>query len=588
MTKPFRALVAIFALTLLPFHAVLAEPRSPLKPKHSASPEEPSPIIRDIRIEVRDVFDEPDLAWFYSGVNAVKISTKEYIVRQELLFKEGDRYAEYLVEESERALRRLPFLRQINITPIRDGDYVDLIVSVQDTWTLLPFLSLSLGSGKDKSAIGIAETNLLGLGKRAEILYADDEGREKIEGVWEDRRLFGSDQQLTMGVFERSDGYRGVGYYGRPYRSLIEPYSWNVDVEAYDLVGKLWEATEESFIYREKREAASGGFTVARGDPTERVNRYTLGYDYSGSEFTEADEDDYEDADVDIDEVSRDPALLADDRRYSGPFVAIQSIQPSFVSMNFVDRFERVEDFNLGNEFYARMTMASESLGSDRDTVLLNISDADGHKFSPTSFVRGKIGLITRGDSSQFTNTVVSGDLRYYNVLGAKYIGDAYVGKHTLVGSLSMDFADRLDRDKQLLLGASNGMRGYKDRTFTGEQRLVFNLEERAYYIEDVYKLISIGTAVFLDVGGTSEYGIGDILSDNLFSDVGIGLRIGFPRSSGGSVLRIDLAYPLREAEGNEGLNPRILFTSGQAVRASLPNESQQNAGANVTVRFLP
>ena len=257
--------------------------------------------------------------------------------------------------------------------------------------------------------------------------------------------------------------------------------------------------------------------------------------------------------------------------------------------MNFVDRFDRVEDFNLGNEFYTRLTFAADALGSTRDTVLLNISESNGLRLSPTSFMRGKLGLLSRGDTSQFTNTIVTADLRYYNVMGALYLGDTYMGKHTLAGSLSIDFADRLDRDKQLLLGAGTGLRGYKDRTFAGEQSLVLNLEDRMHFAEDVYKLISIGSAVFFDVGGTSEYGLGDIVNDRLFSDVGFGLRIGFPRSSGGSVLRIDVAFPLRDGpDGAQSLEPRLLITTGNLFNARLPNESQQSPGQNVTVRFLP
>ena len=378
-------------------------------------------------------------------------------------------------------------------------------------------------------------------------MYADDEGREKIEGVWDDRRLFGTYQQLTLGVFDRSDGYRTVGFYGRPFRSLVEPYAWNVDTDFFDLVGRLFKGGDESFIYREKHQAVTAGATIAYGDPTDRVNRLSFGYDYLAAYFEQADDKDFEDADVDPDSVSRDPALLPTDRKFSGPFVALQSINPEFVSMNFLDRFDRVEDFNLGNEFYARFTYAAEAFSSTKDTILFNISDADGYRFSPTAFGRGKVSISSRADREGVSNTLFQADARYYNVFGAKYWGRTYLGKYTFVGSLSLDFADDLDKDKQLLLGASNGLRGYEDRAFDGDQQILLNLEQRVHIAEDLYKLISVGAAAFIDVGGASYDGWGDVLSDELRSDVGFGLRLGFPRSSGGSVIRIDLAVPLRD-----------------------------------------
>lgn len=547
------------------------------------------PTIRTIRVEVREIFEDQDLGLFYRTVNGIKIDTREEVIRRELLFKEGDKFDSFVLAESARNLRSLPFLRNISITPHREGDVVDIVVSVQDTWTLFPFLSYASGGGTNKQSIGIAETNLAGYGKRVEVLYAEDEGRQKIEGVYDDRRLFGTYQQLTVGIFDRSDGYRSVGFYGRPFRSLVEPYSWSVDTDFFDLVGKLFEAGDERFIFRQRRQALSAGFTVARGNPEDVVRRYTLGYDYSSDEFSAADENDFDDVDVDPNSVSQDPAQLASDRKFSGPFIALQQISPDFISLNYVDRFERVEDFNLGNELYGRMTFAADALGSRRDTLLFNVSDSDGTRFSPTQFLRGKVGVTTRGDSDGFRNTLASFDVRYYNVLGAKYLGDTYVGRHTLVGSLSADFGDDLDRDRELLLGATNGLRAYEDRTFVGSQRLLLTLEERVHIVEDVYKLVSIGGAIFFDAGGTSTQGFGDILDDRLQSDVGIGLRFGFPRSSGGSVLRVDLAFPLRDGpDGSQVGEPRLLVTTGQVSTARLPAESQQSPGSNVTVKFIP
>lgn len=548
-----------------------------------------SPVIRSVTVEVRDIFDEKDLSTFYRTVNSLKVNTRENVIRRELLFKEGDRYDRFVLEESLRNLRSLPFIRNVEIVPRFEGDVVDVAVRVNDTWTLLPYLSYSSGGGTRKESIGLAETNLLGYGKRVEMLYANDEGRRKLEGVFDDNRLFGTFQELTVGYFNRSDGYRSVGYYGRPFRSLLETQSWNVDTDFYDLVGRLFEAGDERFIYREKREAVSAGYTFARGEPEEVVRRYTFGYDYSSSEFQTADADDFDDVNLDPSEVSSDPSLLAEDRRFSGPYFAFQRLEPDFFSSNFIDRFERVEDYNLGNDFVARTTFASNALGSDRDTILFNVADADGARLSDRAFVRGRLAVSGRASNQSVRNVVVEGDLRAYNIIGPVYWKDLYVGRHTLVGSINFDIGERLDKDREFLLGAGSGLRGYEDRTFTGDHRFLMNLEERVSVVEDLYRLISVGGAVFADAGGTSRAAFGDIFENEFHADVGIGLRFGFNRSSGGSVLRVDLAFPVTEGpDGSKAWEPRLLVTSGQAVNARLPNESQQSPGSNVTLKFIP
>lgn len=546
-------------------------------------------IVRSIKIDVREIFDESNIAFFYRAVNNLKAATKEEVIRREVLFDEGDAFDQFLLEESERNLRSLPYLRQISITALDDGLYVDLVVSVQDTWTLFPFIALSSGGGTKKQAIGVTEGNLLGYGKRLELLVAEDEGRDSVEAVWDDRRLFGSYQRLTLGQFIRSDGYRSVASLGRPFRSLVEPYAWSINTDVYDLVGRLFEAGDERYVFRQKHTAVAGGYTISRGDPEELRRRYTFGYDYVVDSFDQADDEDFEDIGLEPGVASNDPALLPENQRFSGPFFAFQQVEPDYISRNYIDRFERIEDFNLGNELNIRSTFAADAFGSIRDTLLVQASDSDGWKLTPDSFLRGELGTKFRLNSKRFTNSLLSARLKYYNALGAKYLGNTYVGRHTFASSLALDWGEDLDRNVELLLGAGNGLRGYEDRTFTGDQRIVLNLEDRFHLIEDFYRLISIGGAVFLDVGGTSRKNFGEIISDNLYSNVGFGLRFGLTRSSGGTVLRVDFAFPLRDGpDGSEVGDPRILITTGQLFTAGLPSERLNEQSATVSTGFLP
>ena len=542
-------------------------------------------VVRNITVEVREVFDEQDIGTPYKVANALKASTREELIRRELLFKEGDKIDDFLIQESERNLRALSFVHQVSITPIRRGEELDVIVSVQDTWTLFPVFSFTSGGGSKKSSYGIVEKNLLGYGKRVEALYLEDEDRKTIEGVWDDRRLFGGYHRLLLGHSETSDGYRNVSFIGRPFRSFVEEEAWGVTTDFYDLVEKLYEAGDERYIYRHDHSLVRGGYTFSNGDPETRIQRYTLGYGHNESKFTEADEEDFVDADVDPDSVSTDPALLPKDRIFSGPIFQIQRAEPDYISINYLDRFERVEDFNLGREYNFGIQFAADWLGSRENAGLLSASVGDGHRFSPTSFLRGGIGVFSRAESSQLNDSIIRTDLKYYNVLGALEPGGWYLGKHTLASSIIMDIGEDLDLDREFALGAGNGLRGYKDRTFTGAHRLIINLEDRMHFTEDLFRLFSLGGAVFFDAGGTSESSMGDLLKDQMYADVGFGLRIGIPRSSGGTVVRIDVAFPLREGPDESGVfEPRFLFSTGQVFSPNLRTESFSLAGPDVSV----
>ena len=130
------------------------------------------------------------------------------------------------------------------------------------------------------------------------------------------------------------------------------------------------------------------------------------------------------------------------------------------------------------------------------------------------------------------------------------------------------------DRNREFLLGADNFLRGYEARTFSGDKRFVLNLEDRIHLYDDVWQLLSVGGVIFADIGAASFSSTEDILQDELFSDIGFGLRLGFPRSSGSRVVRMDVAFPLRDGpDGTERYDPRFLVSVSQVFDSFLRGE---------------
>jgi hypothetical protein len=545
------------------------------------------PIIRSIDVQVREIFDDSNLEWPYLLVNSLKSSTRESIIRRELLFEVGDELDEFIIQESERNLRSLPYVRQVTIFVALDGDYADVTVGLQDTWTLFPQVSFSSGGGSDKKALGVSDSNVLGYGKRLELLYADDEGRETIQTVYEDNRVLESYHRLLLGNFIRSDGFKSIASFGRPFRSLVERSAWVANGTVSNLVDKLYENGDERFLFRHKHLDFNIGFTRSTGDPEKLRRRYTLGYDYLKDTFAEADEGDFIDVDVDPNTVSRDPNMIPDDRRFSGPFFSFRQTHPEFVSLDYIDRFERVQDFNLGQEVFAKLGLAPEFLFSKKNTLFLQGSLSEGISLSPRTIIRGSISAGARYGDLGMANGLIRLEGKWYSTRGAQHISDVFVGRHTLAGSLQIDSAHELDKDKEFLLGASNGLRGYKNRTFTGDHRIVLNLEDRFHLVEELFKVMSIGGAFFFDAGGTSSKSTFDVLAEGLYADVGFGLRLAFPRAGSGSVVRFDVAFPLRNGpDGSDEFSPRFLITVGQVFGSGLSSEAPRVNQANVDVGF--
>jgi hypothetical protein len=264
-----------------------------------------------------------------------------------------------------------------------------------------------------------------------------------------------------------------------------------------------------------------------------------------------------------------------------------QNIQPNFMTLNYIDRFDRPEDYNLGDESLLNLHVAPRSLGSDRNALIPSFNRSRGWRFSDHSMLRGEIGGSGRWEDDRLANTLLRTEVKHYAILGDWFWGEQYLGKHTLATNFFVDFGENLDRDRQLPLGADTGLRGYEAFTFDGDKRLVLNFEERAHLVDDVFQLVSLGTALFVDVGAASRESLGAMVRDDLYGDVGFGLRFCFPRSSGGGVVRIDVAFPLRDGpDGSGAFEPRVVFAAGQLFGARLRSEQVGGQAASDAVGF--
>ena len=152
-------------------------------------------------------------------------------------------------------------------------------------------------------------------------------------------------------------------------------------------------------------------------------------------------------------------------------------------------------------------------------------------------------GAAGRVEQGQLTDTVFSAAARYYW---------RHSSRRSLYVGLSADHGIRLDIDSQLTLGGDNGLRGYPYRFQTGQSRWLFTAKERWFTDWYPFRLFHVGGAVFYDMGQASggnrvetptSVAVED--SKGVLRDVGVGLRLGISRSSVGTVLHIDLAYPI-------------------------------------------
>lgn len=542
------ALVALLPLTTLAQSVADTMPPQP-DPLGAPLPapdalEAEGAVIGEIRIVVGDIFDTRipgERAWLYRTANKLHIETREDTIRDQLLFKPGEKYRARAVEETERLLRANGYLYSAEIEPVRYHDgVVDLVVRTRDVWTLNPGFNYSRAGGENDVGAQIEEQNLLGTGQQVGIAWGDDVDREAVQFDFYDPHFGDGYTRFGLMYADASDGETAALRFNRPFYSLdtrraggVTLFDGRLNQPRYVLGDEIGEFEQTS----EHHELQVG---ISRGLTGRWVRRYKAGVSYERDEFALI-------PDVDP------GGPLPEDRELVYPWIGLEIVEDRFEERHNQDQIRRTEDVLLGFSAGARLGYASESLGSDRDAWIAQLWAQDGVDLLEGHSLFGTIAASGRLEDGSLANGVVEAEARYYWQTSEK-------SKFFL--DLSGALAEDLDAERQLLLGGDNGLRGYPLRYQAGTSRALATVEQRYYTDWYPFHLFYVAAAAFFDIGRTWGTDVTGAESAGWLRDVGIGLRLGSSRSSFGNVIHIDLAFPL---DGDEDIDDVQLLVKTKA-----------------------
>jgi hypothetical protein len=484
-------------------------------------------VIGKIEVDNQDVFDprdpREDRALFRLS-NRLHIETQPNLILQQVLFKPGDRYSRRILEESERILRAERFLYDASIVPTRYTDgVVDVRITTRDVWSLNPGISFGRRGGKSAYGIELEELNLFGRGVGLAIASKSGVDRDVRQIDFVDRHLLGTRAQLLASYANNSDGDEWQFALERPFYSLDSRWSAGLQLAQLDRVDPLYGLGVVEYEFREQARTAElfGGWSA--GLKHGWVQRWLWGITRDERRF---------DALPDAISMTRVPS----DRDLVYPWMGWELAEDDFDVRRNHDQIGRTEDVFLGTRLQARLGYSGSGLGADRNALIYRVAADRGLQLTPRSQLTFSSSLNGRFEGDTNVDMLFESRTRYYFEQDEHWL---------FFASADAAFGDNLDIDHQVLLGGDNGLRGYPLNFQAGDKRARFTLEQR--YFTDWYplRLFRVGAAVFLDAGrtwgddplNTPDYG--------MLKDIGIGLRLGNSRSGLGSVIHVDLAFPL-------------------------------------------
>jgi len=469
-------------------------------------------VISSITIESHNVFETElpaENKYLYRTADRIHYTTRDPVIRRELLFEVGDRYNAALVAETERNLRALPFIRRAEIEAIAGkGGTVEVIVRTYDSWSLELVANYKRAGGATSIKAGIAEDNILGAGKAGSAVYNNDFGAAAGSFSYDDIQfLHQKHLQYSMAALTASDRKNLSVSLGRPFYASITPSSIGGTL-SYNVAPSTGAVTKR---------ALDAGFTygISMKPSTERTRRVTF-------------------------------SVLAHRADYTGPApVQERSVvfqlgaaweEQDFLTARRVQKFTHDEDYNLGFGVFPTVGLAPaiRALGAAQTQILPGITAHKGFTWGD------QLLLLTGGYSCKYANgdtsrLLASFDAEYY-LRGIKY--------QTLALNTSLDYGWRLDPDVPLVLGEFNGLRGYGVSQFSGSRRFLLNVEDRVYVWDDLVRLLDVGMVFFYDSGFVWPSS-GPVRLGDLKNSVGLGLRVAPSRSADNRPVHVDLARAL-------------------------------------------
>jgi hypothetical protein len=489
--------------------------------------------IARIDLRVRDVFDldnpEED-HWIGRAANAIHIKTKERVVRQSLLFGEGDGVDARVIRETERILRDLPYVREANIVPRIDGDgAVTAVVSVIDAWSLRVGLRLQSVGDDSEWAARMNELNLLGLGKQLLVSYDKDEERTTTRIGYTDPRVLGSHWFLSGSYYDLSDGSGRSFTLRKPFFELKDRWAVGADVSRSKSTDTVYDDDAEVYEFSTTREY---GIAFIRWLAFLHKNTaWRIGLELVSAENSYGE--------MKVFEPGRLPPPDLEDRTLRGAAAYFGLSQDRYEKFRNIQGIAATEDYNLGWDLEVKAGWYMEAMGSTVNAPYLEGIVRKGHRLPYRSLVLGVSRFHGRDEPDGLRDLYWNTKVTFYN---------QHFPMQTLVADFDLVLAKDLDPETVVYLGGVHGLRGYPNHFRSGDRKWVITVEDRIITPWTLWGIIQFGFVAYAEAGAIRSYSL-DTWTKT-YVDVGGGLRLGSLKSTSGGTISVTAAFPLVKEPG--------------------------------------
>jgi hypothetical protein len=463
--------------------------------------------IRNITIQRLDVFGtninnpaSEGMKKVENILNKTHANTTEKIIRNNLLFREGDTISPLTLSDNERILRQLSYIddARIIIIPVSE-DEADIMVLTKDVYSLGGTFNFK---GINKGSVSLFDKNIFGMGHELGVempFDADSSGSPGFGAHYLIDNIYKSFINLNIFYFNGL-GRKNYGFIlSRNLISATSKYAGGISVRRMYTTEDLDTLpSPEPLKYNLQDYWFERSFLIDK----DAVSRIIFGVRYKNNNVFER------------------PFILPDSYYHYQDYriflgSAAFSLQ-KYYKANLIYNYGRTEDIPYGGLF--KLTMGRER-NEFRNRTYLGAEIAIGQSTKSIGYFYGSVA----------SGSFLSGTKTEQGILSLKmnYVSNIVsLGNHMNRNFIYLDYTRGFDRntDEYLFFNRENGFSGFKNDSINGKQRLSMSFESVLFSPLNLYgfRFAFFGFTDLAFLSGTNEV----IRNGYSLASIGMGLRI--------------------------------------------------------------
>ena len=442
--------------------------------------------------------------------NAIHVSTGEFIIRNALLFKEGDVIESYKLAYSERYLRSLGYIGDARVVavPVANNE-AEVVVTVQDNF---PY-SLSFGTNFETRAnFGIKNNNIIGTGFELQAETFIDSRKDKLMGYRTTLRSSNIGRSFVSFQADYLDRYENQRYGFSMQRDFYAPttkyaghlsyYNSRTPARYYDPSSLDYQqVTPISIRFTQLSAWLGRSFQVNKRSFSDHVKNITLSLGAKQMNF--------------MDRPERSEERYYRFQNRTTYLASLSYSQRSFYNASLIYNYGRTEDIPYG---YIFSVVSGKEFNEMYNRPYFGANFSSGYFIPRTGYLSGALsyGTFFRNGADQ---GVVDFELNYFSNL---YVTGNYRQRTFINSQYTRQLFNRLE--DQLIIDDDYGIPGFRNDTILGRHRVNLSLEQSVFMPREIYgfRFVLYAFGYLSWLGGYEE----PIILRNPYSSFGFGVRI--------------------------------------------------------------